>query len=99
MTAPSRMVLPYSLTGYSVFNPMVPGNFKDLAPQKRIKIACVNSPAGIRQTLLPLLKKKLSKYNLDMELEWEELNIVQEREKKRDFILLRRRRSAFILFL
>ena len=87
LTAPSRMVLPYSLAGYSVFNPMVPGNFKDLAPQKRIKISCVNSPAGIRQTLLPLLKKKLSKYNLDLELEWEELNIVQEREKKRDFDL------------
>lgn len=87
LTAPSRMVLPYSLTGYSVFNPMVPGNFKDLAPQKRIKIKCVNSPAGIRQILLPLLKKKLSKYNLDLELEWEDLNIVQEREKKRDFDL------------
>ncbi len=87
LTAPSSMVLPYSLTGYSVFNPMVHGNFKDLAPPKRIKIACVNSAAGIRQTLLPLLKKKLSKYNLDLELEWEDLNIVQEREKKRDFDL------------
>jgi ABC-type transport system substrate-binding protein len=87
LVAPSKKVLPYSLTGYNVFNPMVPGNFKDLAPQKRIKIACVNSTAGIRKTLLPLLKKKLSKYNLDLELEWDELNKIQEREKKGDFDL------------
>lgn len=88
LVAPARMVLPYSLTGYSVFTPMVPGNFKELAPKEKIKIACVNPREGIRQTLLPLLKKKLSKYNLDLELEWEDLNIVLEREKKRDFDLL-----------
>lgn len=87
LTAPSRMVLPYSLPGYSVFNPMVPGNFKELAPREKIKIACVNPRDGIRQALMPLIKKKLSKYNLDLELEWEDINRVQEREKKRDFDL------------
>lgn len=87
LTAPYKMVLPYSLTGYSVFNPMVPGNFKELAPKGKIKIDCVNPREGIRQTLLPLLKKKLSKYNLDLELEWEDINIVQEREKKGEFDL------------
>ena len=87
LTTPSGMVLPYSLPGYFVFNPMVPGSFKELAPKERIKIACVNPTAGIRQTLMPLLKKKLSDYNLDLELEWEDINQVQEREKKRDFDL------------
>lgn len=87
LTAPSRMVLPYSLTGYSVFDPMVPENFKELAPPKKIKIDCVNPREGIRQTLMPLIKKKLSKYNLDLELEWEDINKVQEREKKKDFDL------------
>jgi ABC-type oligopeptide transport system substrate-binding subunit len=87
LTTPSRMVLPYSLPGYFVFNPMVPGSFKELAPKEKIKIACVNPRAGIRQTLMPLLKKKLSNYNLDLELEWEDIDKVQEREKKRDFDL------------
>ncbi|UCH98318.1 MAG: hypothetical protein JSV88_16155 [Candidatus Aminicenantes bacterium] len=87
LAAPSRMVLPYSLTGYFVFNPMVPGNFKKLAPKERIKITCVNSREGIRKTLLPLLKKKLSRYNLDLDLEWESLDKIKEREKKRDFDL------------
>jgi ABC-type transport system substrate-binding protein len=87
LTAPSRMVLPYSLPGYSIFNPMVPGNFTELAPREKIKIACVNPRDGIRQALMPIIKKKLSKYNLDLELEWEDINKVQEREKKRNFDL------------
>jgi len=87
LTAPSKMVLPYSLTGYFVFNPMTPGSFEELAPKEKIKIVCVNPTAGIRPTLMPLLKKKLSRYNLDLELEWEDIDKVQEREKKRDFDL------------
>ncbi len=87
LTTSSRMVLPYSLTGYSVFNPMVPGNFAELAPKEKIKIVCVNPREGIRQTLLPLLKKELSAYNLDLELEWEDIDKVQEREKKGDLDL------------
>ena len=87
LTAPQKMVLPYSLPGYSVFSPMVPGNFKELAPKKKIKIVCVNPRDGIRQALMPLIKKKLSKYNLDLELEWENLSVVQQREKKGDFDL------------
>lgn len=87
LTTSSRMILPYSLPGYFVFNPMVPGNFADLAPKEKIKIVGVNPREGIRQILLPLLKKKLSNYNLDLELEWDDIDRVQEREKKRDFDL------------
>jgi len=89
LTAPCKMVLPYSLTGYFVFDTMTPENdFKKLMPKQNIKISCLNPNYGIRKTLLPRLKKKLKKYNLDLQLEWtNKLENVQTRERSQDFDL------------
>ena len=44
----------------------------------------VNEDSGIRTTVIPLLKKKLKKYNLDLELQWDSLENISQREKKGD---------------
>ena len=88
LMAPCKMILPYSLTGYFVFDPIAPGNFQELMPKKTIKISCLNPNYGIRTTLMPLLKKKLKKYNLDLELKWaKNLDIVRFQERKASFDL------------
>jgi len=84
LTAPSHLVLPYSLTGYFVFKKMKPGDVKAFMPRERVRIRCVNDDSGIRTTLIPLLKKKLKKYNIDLELQWDSLGSIFRREKKGD---------------
>lgn len=82
LTAPSTLVLPYGLTGYHVFNQMKAGNLKKLMPKNPITITTVNSQAGIRPILLPILKKKLKKYNINLELKWDSVEKIQELEKQ-----------------
>jgi ABC-type transport system substrate-binding protein len=78
----TRLVLPYSLTGYSLFKDIEPGDFKKLVPPKKVKVRCVNPDSGIRPTLFPLLKKRLKQYNLDLELRWDGLANINRLERK-----------------
>jgi len=82
LTTPSRLVLPYNLSGYDIFNPITPGDFTRHIPSTPIKIRCVNDSSGIRKTLIPLLKEELKKYNLILEMEWDTITNIQSREKK-----------------
>jgi len=84
MMIPSKLVLPYSLTGYFVFNHMVPEDIKDLIPTKPVTIKCMTSNVGFRQTLFAILKKKLSRYNINIELDWKQMDIVQEHQRRGD---------------
>lgn len=82
LTTPAPLVLPYSLTGYFIFKHMVPGDFNAFMPRQKVRIRYVNEDSGPRRTLAPLLKKKLKKYNLDLELHWDSLNNITRRLKK-----------------
>lgn len=81
LTTPYDLVLPYSLTGYSVFKQIAPRDFKPYIPGKKVTIKCVNSRAGIRRPLFPLLKKKLKKYNIHLELHWDSLSNIYKQER------------------
>lgn len=81
LTTPYHLVLPYSLTGYPVFKQIAPRDFKPYAPGKPVTIKCINSRFGIRSSLFPLLKKKLKKYNIHLELHWDSLNNIYKQER------------------
>ena len=87
LTIPSFLVLPYSLTGYFVFKPMTPGNYKAYMPRQKVHVQCINDKSGIRKRLMPLLKRKLRKYNIELELHWDSLDNIVRRERKGDFDL------------
>lgn len=87
LSSPSFKVLPYNLMGYSVFNSITPGDYTKSAPSKTVTIRCVNRKSGFRRRFIPFLKKKLAPYNIKLNVEWDELANIQEREKKRDLDL------------
>lgn len=87
LTSPANKVLPYSLMGYFVFNPIKPGDYKALMPSKPVTVKTINYKGGFRNNFLPLLQEKLAPYNVNLVLEWGELTHIQEREKKRDLDL------------
>ena len=82
LTTPLSLVLPYSLSGYFVFNPIPEQDFKPFTPTNKVTIKCVNPKFGIREELFTLLKKKLKKYNISLDLRWDTINNIHEMEKK-----------------
>lgn len=83
LSAPSPLILPYGLTGHEVFTHLQAEKLEKLMPKKPITITSVNSRTGIRPILLPILKKKLKKYNINLELQWNSMDKIQELEKQR----------------
>jgi ABC-type transport system substrate-binding protein len=88
LSTPCKIILPYSLMGYDILDPMAAGEFKSLIPAKKIKITSVNPDTETRKTLLPLLKKRLAPYNLDLQLQWEKIDNIQAQTKKRPIDLI-----------
>ena len=70
--------------GYSVFKAIKTGDYTQNTPGKKITVHSVNKKSGFRIQFLPLLKKDLAAYNIDLQLEWDSLLSIYEREKKRD---------------
>lgn len=87
LTTPVDLVLPYNLTGYFVFNPIPHQDFKPFAPTGKVTITCVNPRFGIREELFSLLKKKLKKYNVSLDLKWNSMPNILEMERKGDLDL------------
>ncbi|MCP4157481.1 MAG: hypothetical protein GY757_57760 [bacterium] len=82
LTIPANLVLPHGLTGYFLFKEIVPGAFKHYISNKKVTVRCLNSPTGIRKELLSILKKKLKKYNVDLDLKWEaEMDKIHDQEQ------------------
>jgi ABC-type transport system substrate-binding protein len=82
LAAPANLVLPYSLTGYSAFNPMQPAEYKSLAPKKPVTVRCYNPKTELRKQLLPVLKKKLAPFNVNLDLHWETLGNIDQMERE-----------------
>lgn len=82
LTTPLSLVLPYSLTGYFIFNPIPEQDFKPYTPLHKVIIKCVNPRFGMREELFTLLKKKLKKYNISLDLRWDTINNIHDMEKK-----------------
>jgi ABC-type transport system substrate-binding protein len=82
LTTPVDLVLPYNLTGYFVFKPIPHEDFKPYAPTGKVSIKCVNPKFGIREELFALLKKKLKKYNVTLDLQWNSMPEIHEMERK-----------------
>lgn len=82
LTTPVDLVLPYNLTGYFVFNPIPRQDFKLYAPTGKVTIKCINPRFGIREEMFSLLKKKLKKYNVSLDLQWNPMPKILEMEKK-----------------
>ncbi|MGE5343643.1 MAG: ABC transporter substrate-binding protein [Candidatus Omnitrophota bacterium] len=87
LTIPTQLTLPYGLTGYTVFKHIEKKDFKLSIPKKTIKIKCLNVGNGPRKPLFELLQKKLKKFNLNLDLEWEDsVNNILDRQKRGDDI-------------
>lgn len=82
LTTPVDLVLPYNLTGYFVFNPIPHQDFKPYAPTGKVTIKCINPKFGIREELFALLKKKLKKYNVTLDIQWNSMPEIHELERK-----------------
>ncbi len=82
LSIPVDLVLPYNMTGYFVFNPIPHQDFKLYAPTGKVTIKCVNPRFGIREELFALLKKKLKKYNVSLDLQWNSMPDIHEMERK-----------------
>lgn len=82
LTIPVSLVLPYSMTGYFIFNPIPEHDFRPYAPNSKVTIKCVNPRFGIREELFAMLKKKLKKYNVFLDLQWDTMSNIHEMEKK-----------------
>jgi len=81
LTIPVDLVLPYNMTGYFVFNPIPRLDFKPFAPTAQVTIKCVNPRFGIREELFALLKKKLKKYNISLDLQWDSMPDIHQMER------------------
>ncbi|MDQ1350449.1 MAG: peptide/nickel transport system substrate-binding protein [Acidobacteriota bacterium] len=82
LSTPVDLVLPYNLTGYFVFNPIPHENFKPFAPTGKVTIKCINPRFGIREELFSLLKKKLKKFNVSLDLQWSSMPNILGMERK-----------------
>ncbi len=88
LTTPTKLVLPYGLTGYSVFNQMVPRDFRKLIPAQKVKLVALNTTSKIKEELFIFLKAKLAKYNVELELQWESREKVIPRIRSGDFDII-----------
>ncbi len=70
---PSNHVLPYGLTGHGVFPQIENRNPLPFPPEKPVTIRCLNGTGGVRKQLFNTLKKKLKKYNINLDLQWDTL--------------------------
>lgn len=80
---PSYLVLPYSLSGYFVFDPIPFCDYKKYAPKKKVTIKCVNADSGIRPELFKTLARRLKKYNIHLQLNWDSLRNIETMQRER----------------
>jgi ABC-type transport system substrate-binding protein len=82
LTIPLSLVLPYNMTGYFVFNPIPENDFKPYAPKTEVTVKCINPTFGIREELFSMLKKKLKKYNVSLDIQWKTMTDIHKMEEK-----------------
>jgi ABC-type oligopeptide transport system substrate-binding subunit len=85
LIAPTKLLLPHSLTGYSLFTNMAPGAPSKWKPPEKVKVICVNAEGPIRRKLFMLLEEKLKPFNIELELQWIDYQELVKREIKGDF--------------
>lgn len=87
LTIPARVMLPHSLTGYTLFRPMSAEPPSNLIRDKIVKLRCINVNLPVRSELFPILKEKLQSYNFDLELTWVSGKEMLRRENTGEFDL------------
>lgn len=87
LTIPAKLVLPYGLTGYFIFNHIQKKDIKDFLPLKPFKIKCMSPDVGFRKILFPIIAKQLKKYGIDFEIDWQPLDVMRLHERKGDIDL------------